>query len=717
MRRTCEIGVLAALALFATPAFGGCPFLSGQNEDAMNSGGDRALMSSSSSYDSSSGGADFSSETYQALQADITTMFTDSQDFWPADFGNYAPFMIRLAWHCNGNYRQSDGRGGCDGGRIRFNPERSWADNTNLDKSLTLLQPIKLKYGDAVSWGDLITLTGNEAIRSMGGPVLGFCAGRQDDASGVDSLELGPSPEQEAVAPCAVNGTCEAPLGTSTVGLIYGKFHGACATGPGADPIDAPEAPWPGTCGDANSTTFGRAENTFTSGFEGQWTVEPLVWDNEYFKDLLEYDWVMTESPADLVQWFPVLKEGATETEDEIPDIIMLTSDIALLNDLEYLALVELFASDQAALDEAFAASWYKLTSRDMGQFQRCVGTDVAPPQDFQLPLPDAPADNPDSDGAASAIVGILSSDPSYPALFVTLAWQCASTFRATDYLGGCNGARIRFSPEKDWAGNQGLDEVLSLLEPVRDEYPDMSYADLIVLSGNLALDIDDLPFCAGRVDAAEGDDLISVLEPREYDDVIVGVRDRAKIMGLSVPQAVALAGRPRSASHMVTLGFSGSYTVEENPALSNAFYTTLLTETWEEVPDSEGLEYQAVGTPGVYALATDLALVWDPELKAQTVVYAEDNDEFLKEFASAWTAVMIADRYDGPTGNVCEDYYYEDDDSGSDGVHAAEVDADAEAQEDGEDDDSAAPTAAFASVGGVIAGVAAVFAPLLLEL
>ncbi|CAM9631088.1 unnamed protein product [Ectocarpus sp. 12 AP-2014] len=695
----------------------------------MNTGGDRALMSSSS-CDSSSGGADFSSETYQALQADITAMFSDSQDFWPADFGNYAPFMIRLAWHCNGNYRQSDGRGGCDGGRIRFNPERSWADNTNLDKSLTLLQPIKLKYGDAVSWGDLITLTDNEAIRSMGGPVLGFCAGRQDDASGVDSLELGPSPEQEAVAPCAVNGTCEAPLGTSTVGLIYVNPEGPLGV---PDPVGSASqicdvfgrmgmndsetvaliggghafgecAPWPGTCGDANSTTLGRAENTFTSGFEGQWTVEPLVWDDEYFKDLLEYDW-----------WFSILKEGATETEDEIPDIIMLTSDIALLNDPEYLTLVELFASDQAALDEAFAASWYKLTSRDMGQFQRCVGTDVAPPQDFQQPLPEAPADLPDSDGAASAIVSVLSSDPSYPALFVTLAWQCASTFRATDYLGGCNGARIRFSPEKDWAGNQGLDEVLSLLEPVRDEYPDMSYADLIVLSGNLALDIDDLPFCAGRVDAAEGDDLISVLEPREYDDVIVGVHDRAKIMGLSVPQAVALAGRPRSASHMVTLGFSGSYTVEENPALSNAFYTTLLTETWEEVPDSGGLEYQAVGTPGMYALATDLALVWDPELKAQTVVYAEDNTEFLKEFASAWTAVMIADRYDGPTGNVCEDYYYEDDDSGSAGVHAADVRSDAQTQEDGEDDDSAAPTVAFTSAGGVIAGVAAVFTPLLL--
>ncbi|CAM9577557.1 unnamed protein product [Ectocarpus fasciculatus] len=341
----------------------------------------------------------------------------------------------------------------------------------------------------------------------------------------------------------------------------------------------------------------------------------------------------------------------------------MLTSDVALLMDPEYLAIVEEFASNQEALDTAFSNAWYKLVTRDMGPYTRCVGTDVPPPQDFQLPLPDTPTDLTGYTEAKRAIDRILEADSSYASLFVTLAYQCASSFRSTDYMGGCNGARIRFPPQSEWASNAGLSTVLDLLQPVKDEYPDISFADLIVLAGHVSLkeggSVPNLSYCKGRVDAEEDDPnhyLLDVLEPtREYDGVIVGVRDRMKIAGLSVAQMVALAGRPRSSHIMNALGYSGSYT-DDDAVLSNTLYTLMLTETWEEVDGMDGTEYQAADKSGVYVLATDLALVWDPEFKAQSILYAQDNDYFLEQFGSAWTALMNADRFDGPTGNVCDE-------------------------------------------------------------
>merc|ERR1719498_1215472 len=352
---------------------------------------------------------------------------TDSKQCWPADYGNYGPFFVRLAWHCSGSYRTSDGRGGCDGGRQRFEPERSWPDNTNLDKARKLLQPIKLKY-PSISWGDLFILAGTTAVQDMGGPILGFCGGRQDDDDGFWSQELGPTPEQEEYAPCPVNGKCKSPLGSTTVGLIYlnpegpmaqpipnasalevrdtfgrmamndsetvaliggghafGKTHGACPLGPGLPPKDDPLNPWPGKCGD------GKLTNAYTSGIEGPWTENPTEWDNSYFTNLLDYDWSVGKGPGGKYQWH--VSKGKSPRAPRADgngyqNIQMMTSDISLISDPIYLNIVKKYANDSKAFDNAFAHAWYKLTTRDMGPRTRCLGKNVPPAQEFQYPLP-----------------------------------------------------------------------------------------------------------------------------------------------------------------------------------------------------------------------------------------------------------------------------------------------------------------------------------------
>lgn len=345
-----------------------------------------------------------------AVKADIVKTFTDSKDCWPADFGNYGPFFIRLAWHCSGSYRKTDGKGGCGGGRQRFEPERSWDDNTNLDKARALLVPIKEKYGAGLSWGDLFTLAGTTAMRSMGTPIKQFCAGRVDSCDGTESLDLGPSPEQEKDAPCPINGKCQKPLGTTTVGLIYlnpegpvakdattgkwapnpdpklsaldvrdsfsrmdhddratvaliggghafGKSHGACPAGAGQSPAEAYKnltgIPWPGLCGS------GSGKDTTTAGFEGPWTTNPLKWDNEFFQKLLQNDWEKFKGPADKWQWRIKNPSDASEAK-----LLRLTSDMSLLEDPKYLAIVKEFAHDMKAFDIAFDAAWTKLITK-----------------------------------------------------------------------------------------------------------------------------------------------------------------------------------------------------------------------------------------------------------------------------------------------------------------------------------------------------------------
>ncbi|KAF1783187.1 Peroxidase [Phytophthora cactorum] len=594
---------------------------------------------------------------YELVKEDLLHLMTDSQDFWPADFGHYGGLFIRLAWHCNGSYRRADGRGGCDGGRIRFNPERSWADNTNLDKALDLLEPIKLKYGDALSWGDLIVLSGNVAIESMGGPVLGFCGGRRDDADGTSSLQLGPTPEQESVAPCAVDGQCKEPLGPTTMGLIYvnpegpmgnpdpvgsvvdvrdtfermgmndretvaliggghafGKTHGACPTGPGPDPTQDPLNPWPGTCGEG--ALKGKGNNTFTSGFEGAWSFTPTKWGNGYFKGLTNFEWEKFDGPGGHVQWRPV--------PDTTPPVRMLTADIALLHDASY---------HNISLEFATTRPPWTRSSRtpDVGPVARCRGNDVPPAQPFQNPLPPTPATLPDFDAVRSDIRSLLTTSvegltsdssndgtPYNGALFVHAAWQCASTFRITDYAGGCNGARIRFSPEKDWPVNAGVDKIIAALEPVKESYPTLSTADLIVLAGQVALEDAGnvtIDFLGGRTDAENGNGT-EILAPREYyNTTLIAVRDNIKILGVSPYEAVALAGRPRSVAQQKTLGYSGSYS-NNSLTLSNEYF---------HVSEKE---FKANGKD-VYMMDTDLALLAAPELKEAVQLFASEENVF----------------------------------------------------------------------------------------
>eukprot|EP00927_Polykrikos_kofoidii_P020233 TRINITY_DN1953_c0_g1_i8.p1 TRINITY_DN1953_c0_g1~~TRINITY_DN1953_c0_g1_i8.p1 ORF type:complete len:428 (-),score=65.10 TRINITY_DN1953_c0_g1_i8:96-1379(-) len=342
----------------------------------------------------------------EALKSDLTKLFTESKDCWPADWGNYGPFFIRLAWHCSGSYRKTDGKGGCGGGRHRFEPERSWEDNANLDKARALLSPLKRKYGDALSWGDLFIAAGTTALRNMGTPIKKLCFGRIDDEDGSNSLALGPSTEQETVAPCDVNGMCKEPLGSTTIGLIYlnpegpitqpggapnpdpalsakdirdtfgrmghtdratvaliggghafGKTHGACPKGPGVSPKVAYNMtpigiPWAGNCG------TGKGSDTFTSGFEGPWTTEPLKWDNEFYRALLEHTWEKHIGPGGHWQW---RIQNAT---GPFARVMRLTSDMGLLSDDKYLEIVKEFARDLYAFDEAFDDAWFKLTTR-----------------------------------------------------------------------------------------------------------------------------------------------------------------------------------------------------------------------------------------------------------------------------------------------------------------------------------------------------------------
>jgi catalase-peroxidase len=509
-----------------------------------------------------------------ALKKDLHALMTDSQDWWPADWGHYGGLFIRLTWHAAGSYRIADGRGGAGTGNQRFAPLNSWPDNGNLDKARRLLWPIKKKYGNKVSWADLLAYAGTIAYESMGLKTYGFAFGRADIWApeidiywGSETEFLAPSEQRYANLNDAT--TLENPLAAVHMGLIYvnpegvngnpdpiktaahvretfarmamndeetvaltagghtvGKAHGnGSAANLGPAPEGAPIEE--GGLGWMNHTSRGIGRNTVTSGLEGAWTTHPTLWDNGYFKLLLGYEWKLTKSPAGANQWEPIdIREEDKPVDVEDPskryNPMMTDADMAMKMDPAYRAISEKFAADQEYFSEVFARAWFKLTHRDLGPKARYFGPDV-PAEDLIWQDP-VPAGNKSFD-VNSVKAKIAATDLSIAEL-VSTAWDSARTFRGSDKRGGANGSRIRLAPQKDWAGNEPtrLARVLSILEPIA-QAAGASLADVIVLAGNVGIEkaakeagVDvTVPFAAGRGDATqEQTDVASfaVLEP-----------------------------------------------------------------------------------------------------------------------------------------------------------------------------------------------------------
>ena len=507
----------------------------------------------------------FSQLDLDEVRADVRATLTDSQDWWPADYGHYGPFFIRMAWHSAGTYRVSDGRGGAGGGQQRFEPLNSWPDNGNLDKARRLLWPVKAKYGEALSWADLMILAGDVSMQDMGFETLGFAGGREDDWR-AEMVYWGPEAEMLASERFGEDGELREGLSASQMGLIYvnpegpggnmdpvaaaerirqtfgamamndreivaliagghtfGKAHGAhdpnecVGAEPAANGVEAQGMGWENECGS------GVGADATTSGLEGAWTSSPAEWTHQYLNNLFAFEWEQTTSPAGAKQWVPV--EDGTEI---VPDAhregvfhkpIMFTTDLSLREDPAFREIALEFRDNPEAFEQAFAEAWFKLTHRDMGPRARYLGDDV-PAQEYawQDPVPERDYDLVSNEDIAALKATILDSGLTVPQL-VRTAWASASTYRGTDMRGGANGARIRLAPQNEWAANNPaeLGTVLATLEEIQTEFNEaqsddvrISLADLIVLGGAAAIekaaadaghDVT-VPFAPGRTDA-----------------------------------------------------------------------------------------------------------------------------------------------------------------------------------------------------------------------
>jgi catalase-peroxidase len=630
---------------------------------------------------------EFSTLDIDAVKKDIVELMTTSQDWWPADYGHYGPLFIRMAWHSAGTYRIGDGRGGAGSGTLRFAPLNSWPDNVNLDKARMLLWPVKKKYGKKISWADLMVLTGNCALESMGFETFGFAGGREDIWEPEEDVYWGAEKEWLEDSRYTGDRELENPLAAVQMGLIYvnpegpngnpdplaaardiretfarmamndeetvaliagghtfGKSHGAAdAAHLGADTESAPLQNH--GLGWENSFQTGAGPDTITSGLEGAWTSKPTVWDNEYFKLLFKFEWEQTKSPAGATQWVP--KGGAAA--DLVPDAhiegkkhapIMFTTDLSMIMDPAYEKISRRFADNLDEFADAFARAWFKLTHRDLGPYERGLGKlRPAEPQIWQDPVPAVDHELVNNSDVDQLKKSIKDSGLSMQELALT-AWASAATFRGSDKRGGANGARVRLAPQKDWEANNPkvLAKVISELEKIQSNFNSsqsgnkkISLADLIVLGGNVAIEDAaqkagvsvNAEFTPGRTDAIQEQTDINSFAVLE--PVADGFRNYVSVLAYRSAEA-----------HLVDKAQLLTLTAPEMTALIGGMRVMGLNHDLSKV----GVLTEKVGalTNDFFVNVLDLGTKWAPSNAEETLFEGKDR----KTGAAKWTASRV---------------------------------------------------------------------------
>ena len=651
---------------------------------------------------------EFQKLDYQALKKDLNDLMTDSQDWWPADYGHYGPFFIRMTWHAAGTYRTGDGRGGGGTGAQRFAPLNSWPDNGNLDKARRLLWPIKQKYGKQISWADLLILAGNVAIESMGGKTFGFGGGRADIWAPEEDINWGAEKEWLTNERYTGERDLANPLGAVQMGLIYvnpqgpdgnpdpkasavdiretfgrmamndeetvalvagghtfGKGHGA---GPDTNVGTEPEGAEIEEMGLGWTSTYasGKGSDTITSGFEGAWTANPTQWDNGYFDLLFGYEWEQVTTPAGAIVWHAIdpkdedLAPDAQDASVKVPTM-MTTADMALREDPIYNKISKRFHENPEELADAFARAWFKLLHRDMGPVGRYLGPEV--PSEELIWQDPVPAGNTEYD--VESVKSQISDSGLTIQEMVETAWASASTFRGSDMRGGANGARIRLAPQKDWEANkpEQLSRVLAIYEGIASN-SGASIADVIVLAGNVGVEKASgikVDFTPGRGDSSQEQtdvESFEVLEPvadgfrnfQKSSSTMAAeemMLDKSQLLGLTAPEMTVLLGGMRS------LGISnddhGIFTGDSDK-LTNDYFATLLDMSVQWKPSGSGKSFDGMDRVSGEKIRTasrvDLAFGSNSQLRAIAEVYASSDarDKFVQDFVSAWNKVMNID-------------------------------------------------------------------------